>query len=114
MKPKKELNVLIGEQVKRARENSRLTQEQFAELIDKTPQFISDLERGVTGISLETLKVICEKLCITSDSILFPDRPHNDVDQLAEKFRNMTPAQFKGMGQITNAFLYAVNMKEQG
>lgn len=113
MKQKKELNVLIGEQVKRARENSGLTQERFAELIDKTPQFISDLERGVTGISLETLKLICEKLCITSDSILFPDRPLNDVDRLAEKFRNMTLTQFKGMEQITNAFINAINTREK-
>ena len=113
MKMKKELNVQMGEQIKRARENSGLTQEQFAELIDKTPQFISDLERGVSGISLETLKVICEKLCITSDSILFPDRIGNDVEKLSEKLRLMTPTQFRGMEQITNAFLNAINAREQ-
>lgn len=112
MKPKKELNVQIGEQIKRARENGGLTQEQFAELIDKTPQFVSDLERGVSGISLETLKVICEKLCITSDSILFPDRTGNDIEKLSEKFRLMTPIQFRGMEQITNAFLFATNAEK--
>ncbi len=109
MKPKKEINIQIGEQIKRARERSGLTQEQFAEVIDKTPQFISDLERGVSGISLETLRVICEKLCISSDSILFSDRNRNDMDELVNKFRNMTAAQFKGMEQITNAYLYALN-----
>jgi len=111
MRPKKEINIQVGEQVKRAREKSGLTQEQFAELIDKTPQFVSDLERGVSGISLETLKLICEKLCVSSDSILFPGSKSYDkqVGELTDKFRRMTSAQFYVMEQITNTFICASN-----
>lgn len=110
MKPKKKLNIQIGERIKIAREKSGLTQEQFAEVIDKTPQFISDLERGVSGISIETLKVICEKLRITSDSILFPERAYTgDIDELTDKLKNMTTPQFRAMTQIVNAFLSALN-----
>ena len=47
MREKKEINVQIGEQIKLARENAKLTQEQFAERIDVSPQYVSDLERGV-------------------------------------------------------------------
>jgi len=111
MRPKKEINIQVGEQVKRAREKSGLTQEQFAELIDKTPQFVSDLERGVSGISLETLKLICEKLCVSSDSILFSGSKsyESQVDELIDKFRRMTTAQFYVMEQIINAFICASN-----
>lgn len=107
MKAKKELNIQIGDRVKRAREKSGMTQEQFAELINKTPQFISDLERGVSGISIETLRTICEKLCISSDSILFADRHENDISELMTKFRRMSHIQFHAMEQIANALLYA-------
>ena len=107
MKAKKEINVQIGERIKQAREQSGMTQEQFAELINKTPQFISDLERGVTGISIETLRTICEKLCISSDSILFPDRHENDISELTAKFRRMSRIQFRALEQIVNALLYA-------
>ena len=107
MKAKKELNIQIGDRVKRAREKSGMTQEQFAELISKTPQFISDLERGVSGISIETLRTICEKLCISSDSILFADRNENDISELLVKFRRMSHIQFRAMEQIVNALLYA-------
>ena len=109
MRPKKEINIQVGEQVKRAREKSGLTQEQFAELIDKTPQFVSDLERGVSGISLETLKLICEKLCVSSDSILFSGSKEYDkqVLELTDKFRRMSTAEFYIMEQITNAFILA-------
>lgn len=107
MKAKKELNIQIGNRVKRAREKSGMTQEQFAEFINKTPQFISDLERGVSGISIETLRTICEKLCISSDSILFADRYENDVSELMTKFRKMSRTQFRAMEQIANALLCA-------
>lgn len=107
MKTKKELNIQIGDRVKQAREKSGMTQEQFAELISKTPQFISDLERGVSGISIETLRTICEKLCISSDSILFADRNENDVSELTVKVRRMSRIQFHAMEQIVNALLYA-------
>lgn len=107
MKAKKELNIQIGDRVKRAREKSGMTQEQFAVFINKTPQFISDLERGVSGISIETLRTISEKLCISSDSILFADRHENDVSELMTKFRRMSHIQFYAMEQIVNAFLYA-------
>lgn len=111
MRPKKEINIQVGEQVKRAREKSGLTQEQFAELIDKTPQFVSDLERGVSGISIETLKLICEKLCVSSDSILFAGSKAYDrqIGELADKFRRMSAAQFYIMEQLTNTFIRASN-----
>ena len=71
MREKKEVNIQIGEQVRIARETAKLTQEQFAERIEVSPQYISDLERGVVGISIPTLKRACVALGTTSDQILF-------------------------------------------
>ena len=71
MRVKKEINIQIGEQIKQARERAKLTQEQFAERIDVSPQYVSDLERGVVGVSIATLKRICTTLCVSSDKILF-------------------------------------------
>ena len=51
MREKKEINIQIGEQVKKAREQASLTQEQLAEQIEVSPQYVSDLARGVVGIS---------------------------------------------------------------
>ena len=52
MREKKQINIEIGEQIRAAREQARLTQEQLAEAIDVSVQFVSDLERGVVGVSL--------------------------------------------------------------
>lgn len=71
MREKKEVNIQIGEQIRIARERAKLTQEQFAERIEVSPQYISDLERGIVGISIPTLKRACVALGTTSDQILF-------------------------------------------
>lgn len=108
MKAKKPINVEVGGQVKRARERRGLTREQFAERIDQTPQFVSDLERGVSGISLETLRLICETLCVSSDSLLFPHRQETDAAQISFVFQTMTPEQLRMAEEIADSLLHSV------
>ncbi|HJA25750.1 MAG TPA: helix-turn-helix domain-containing protein [Candidatus Fournierella excrementigallinarum] len=50
-----QLQKAIGEKVKQARKERRWTQEMLAEKADTTPQYISRIERGKTGLSLEFL-----------------------------------------------------------
>ena len=71
MREKKEENIEIGVRVRAARNNAGLTQEQLAEAIEVTTQYVSDLERGVVGISISTLRRLCLALEISADSILF-------------------------------------------
>ena len=61
----------IGGRIKSAREAAELTQEKLADLIDVSVQFISDLERGKSGLSVETLIKTCSVLQVSSDYILF-------------------------------------------
>lgn len=71
MKGKKQHNIDIGNRIRIAREEAGYTQELFAELIDVSVQYISDLERGVVGTSIPTLMRICTILCVSSDFLLF-------------------------------------------
>ncbi len=71
MRTKKEINIQIGEQIKFARENVCMTQEQLAEKVEVSPQFISDLERGLVGASVATIRRICVALHVSSDQLLF-------------------------------------------
>ena len=45
----------IGKRIRQQREFMGLTREQFAEQIDVTPKFCSDIEAGVKGMSVPTL-----------------------------------------------------------
>ncbi len=110
MRIKKEINVQIGEQIKLAREHAKLTQEVFAERIDVSPQYISDLERGVVGISISTLKRVCTTLCVSSDQILFGLESKDRACIIAEKCQALTDSQFLIFSEITEKFVSAVTL----
>ena len=68
---KKEININIGRRIQQVREERRYTQEQLAERLDVGVQHISNIERGVTGISLAALTQVCIILETTADYLLF-------------------------------------------
>ncbi len=66
----KELKSLIATRVKAARQAKGVTQEELAEAIDRTVETISNLERGKSLPSLQTLMVIANALGITLSELL--------------------------------------------
>ena len=79
MPEKKDLNVLIGTNIRQAREAAGYTQEKFSEMIGIGPKSLSAIERGTVGISLAALKRVCSTLSVSSDSIIFGRTEENDV-----------------------------------
>lgn len=53
---------LIGQRIKSARKQCHLTQEQLAEQLSVTVGYVSQLERGITKINLDTLAKISQLL----------------------------------------------------
>ena len=70
-KEKKEINVLIGERIRLYRDKSGMSRERLAELMGVTPRFVADVELGFVGVSLTSLKKICEILGISADRLLW-------------------------------------------
>ena len=96
MRVKKELNIQIGERIKLSREDRALT------------QYISDLERGVVGISIPTLKRLCTHLEVSSDRILFDRQTEACAAAIGEKCRSLSDSQFRMAMDILDRFLSAV------
>ena len=108
MRVKKEINIQIGERIKQARELSGRTQEQLAEAIEVSPQYISDLERGVVGISIPTLKRLCTSLAVSSDQILFDRQTEQYAVAIGEKCRSLSDSQFRMVLDIIDRILSVV------
>lgn len=87
MSSKKSIYADIGRQLKTARERNHLTQEQFSELLDVTPHFLSSVERGISGLSLEKFRLACILLHVSSDFLLFgkEDSDFPDVAALSQE-----------------------------
>jgi len=113
MREKKEINVRIGSQIKQARESAGLTQERFAELVALAPKNVSDIERGVVGISIGSLVRVCETLSISSDAILFNGTVENDASVISERLKRLTPEQFRIAVDVINKLLEAFALSEK-
>ncbi len=105
MRAKKEINVQIGKEIRVARERCGLTQEQLGEILSLGTKNISDIERGIAGITVSTLKKLCVKLSISSDTILFGDGEKNDAAYLVERLERLSPKQFKAVADFLNETL---------
>ncbi|MBP3542894.1 MAG: helix-turn-helix transcriptional regulator [Lachnospiraceae bacterium] len=60
-----------GKRIRDYRVKNNLTQARFAETLDVSTNFISEIETGKKSISLETLCRVCEKYNLSADYILF-------------------------------------------
>lgn len=61
---------IIGERLKQARTNKKLTQEKLAEQLDISVAFLSRIERGSAHINLKRLCQICSVLEVSEGEIL--------------------------------------------
>lgn len=107
MREKKEINVRIGSRIRISREAAGLTQDRFAELVSLATKNVSDIERGVVGISVPTLIRICEALSVSSDSILFEKETANDAHGISERLSNLPAEQFEIALDIVNKLFEA-------
>ena len=61
---------LIGSRIKEARKAQNMTQERLAEQLDVSVGYISQVERGITKISLDLLGAISSILCCDVASLI--------------------------------------------
>lgn len=108
---KKQINELMGRQIKKCREDARLTQEELAEILECTPQYISLLENGRYGISVKMLRTLCLALNISSDSILFPGQVKNDLTVMNGRCEALNEAQFRFLVEIIDRYIQAVTLE---
>lgn len=77
MGTQKDINKKIGANIRRVREDARYTQERLSELVGITPNHLSAIERGASGISFESIEKVCRVLGVSADRLLFGE---NDID----------------------------------
>ncbi|MBQ3151625.1 MAG: helix-turn-helix transcriptional regulator [Clostridia bacterium] len=99
---------LIGERIKKARAEIGLTQEKLSERIGVTVGYISQLERGISKINLETLGKISSTLKRDVSFFLTGVEMKSDVYLLSEmdkKMRAMTHEQRRLLCRIADEIL---------
>lgn len=85
-----ELNyVEIGKRMKNKRIELKLTQEKLSELIDVSPSYVSEIERGTSICSLSTITKIALILDLNLDFLVFGVKPNNVETTFGELLKSI-------------------------
>lgn len=85
----------IGLRIKTTRKTQNLTQEKLSEMVDVSPHYIYEIEKGLKTMSITVLCALSVSLKVSSDYLLFgsaysnQDRLESPVDRLTLLTRNL-------------------------
>ena len=98
----------IGARIRRQREALGYTREQFAELLDVTPKFCSDIELGVKGMSVPTLCKISRTLFLSTDYILWGREDGAQLDPVILMLQSCSETEQVYARKLLQTFLQAM------
>ena len=98
----------MGKQIRAGRQRSSLTQEKLAEALQVSVGYISQIERGVTKVNLDTLAEIAMELgCDLSELVAEVTGPQERYldRELAERCGRMSPRQRQILLELADTIL---------
>lgn len=105
---KNEANKHIGQICQQYRIENNLTQNQVAELTGLEPRHISQIERGLSKGSIDTLIKLCNAYQITPDIILYDlldEKTKNSISIYEEKFKKLNKRDKESILHLIDYFL---------
>lgn len=80
------MNITLGENIRRSRTDSSLTQEQLAEAVGVSPQAVSRWETGVSYPDITLLPVLANLFNVSTDTLLGVDiqQKHKEIEKALE------------------------------
>jgi transcriptional regulator with XRE-family HTH domain len=84
----------FGAAIRTMRKERHLTQENLAELCERHPVYISEIERGIKNPSLDSILRLCQALKITPGSLMdLAFQPIGDMDVMKKQICRMIDGQ---------------------
>ena len=94
---------IIGKRIKERRKQLHLSQEKLAEMVDKSTVYISNLENGKRGASVESIIMICGTLGLGLDELLVgtvPEGTDEYLDMIASVFQQCTETEKRLISEV--------------
>lgn len=98
----------LGIRIKHCRKSQNLTQEKLAELIDVSPHYIYEIEKGLKCMSLPTLIDISHILNTSADYLLFGEQHYSEntkVDALDHVINDVPSDKRENIAEVINLLL---------
>lgn len=85
MKSKETIKMEIGNRVKGIRESiMHMTKSQFAKLINMKVQYLSTVENGKRGLTIQKAIAICDKCNVSADYLILGINTHTSIKTLSK------------------------------
>ena len=100
----------VGERIQKQRQYLGMSQEELAERIDRAPKYCSDIERGICGMSIETMLAFSENLHMSLDYMMYGIKPEPSEN-------NVSVERYNGLQQLLadctdRQYIYALRLME--
>ncbi len=96
----------IGQRIRDCRISKGMTQSEFAESVDISINFLSEIENGKKGLSCETLYQICNIHTLSANYILFGEQPKKpNYTTLIDLSNNLSNDELSMLIDYLNALL---------
>jgi len=105
------LNKQIGARVRAQREYLGITREGLCDYVNISPQFLSEIERGVKGVSAETLYKLCEGLGVSADFVLMGKKSVADVSMISRTLATLDEKYIPLAEEMLKTFFKTVALK---
>ena len=106
------LNKQIGAKVRAQREYLGMTRDGLCDYVNISPQFLSEIERGVKGVSAETLYKLCEGLGMSADYVLMGKETATDVSGIAKMLSTLDEKYIPLAEDLLKTFFKTVSLKK--
>lgn len=109
--------IAVGERIRQKRSLIGLSQDELAEKIDRAPKYISDIERGICGMSIETMLSFSACLDMSLDYMMFGTASQaellaqtNEQQSLLHIISGCSPAQRDYAMRLLKLFIASMNV----
>ena len=107
----------VGERIQKQRQSLGISQEELAERIDRATKYCSDIERGICGMSIETMLAFSEHLNMSLDYMMYGIEPETHpvpVERipLQQMLAECSDHQYTYALRLMETFLAATEEKE--
>lgn len=111
--------IAVGERIRHKRVQIGLSQDELAERIDRATKYCSDIERGICGMSVETLLSIAANLDMSLDYIMYGEaseeelaRQENDENALIHILSKCSDRQREYALRLLKLYIASMNLND--
>ena len=107
-----EEDIIIGDRIRKIREDLKMSRETFSEMIDISDFFLGKIERGERSLSNNTLIKIVKFTGVSADYILFGRISiENDLAPINKDFNALSKENYSLLEEIIKVMLKTQNNK---